>query len=107
MSYTVEDVKDVISRYEGEAEFFRLSLLNHEAVEFANLGFAFLVQQQEEWNDQDEGDIYFVFRIETEYGNRWFKIDGWRSSYDGDEFWLRSLREVKATPQIRHTWEKI
>lgn len=109
MSFSVEDVHAVIASYKGDDQsgFLRLSLLNHEALKFGDLGYAFLVQEQEDWSEQDEGELYFVFRIESEYGSRWFKIPGWRSSYEGANYYLRELVEVKSTPQVRYTWERV
>lgn len=112
MTYTVANVRAIISKYDAPspAEFFRLLILNSEAVKFGNLGHAFFIQDQEETRNYDsEGDLHYVFKIQSaDGGERFFMVEGWYSSMDGRNYYLndRSPREVKPAAKFRYyTWE--
>lgn len=109
MSYTIDDVRRTIVAFKApdQADFFRLSLLNNESVRFGDLGWAYYVQEEERDDYFDEGDLYFVFRIEVSDSIRYFKIEGWLSSYSGSSYHLHSLREVQPAKQLRYTWVNV
>ncbi|MBO0676910.1 hypothetical protein JRC04_05495 [Mycolicibacterium sp. S2-37] len=111
MTYKIEDVRRAILNYDApsEAAFFRLLLLNAEAVKLGDLGYAFIVQEQEEERGYyNEGPLYYVFKlVDADRNERFFKVDGNYTSYDGAEYYAHNLVEVQPAPVQRVTWAAI